>query len=67
MSNTQNPNKHPISSDPKFAPPASLIRPRNGERTGDALGTEEISGPDGGGKVSDPFIPLVDRLKSRVD
>jgi hypothetical protein len=61
MSKPTNPSKHPLGSNPKFDPPERLVRPRNGERTSDALGTEAISGHDGGGKVRDPFIPLADR------
>jgi hypothetical protein len=67
MSKPKNPDKTPLSSDPSFSPPPSLVRPRNGERTGDALGTEKISGHDGGGKVRKPFIPPVDRTHTFVD
>lgn len=52
-------------------PPRELIRPRNGVRTGDALGVDKFSGPDGGGKSPDAFVPLVDdprevRLNTRA-
>jgi hypothetical protein len=41
-------------------PPRELVRPRNGVRTGDALGIDKFSGPDGGGLSPKPFKTLVD-------
>jgi hypothetical protein len=63
MAKQQNPNKKPLCPDTLFQPPESLVRPRNGDREGDALGIDEISGYDGGGKSPKPFIPIVDRPK----
>lgn len=62
-----NPNKKPLCNDATFKPPASLVRPRNGKQSGDALGTEAISGLDGGGKSPRPFIPIAEHTKPRVD
>jgi hypothetical protein len=67
MPNRKNPSNMPLCHKPSFSPPPSLVRPRNGERTGDALGTEAISGYDGGGKVGNPFIPPDHQPKQCLD
>ena len=63
MTSPKNPSRKPIGGDCPFVPPAAVRRPRNGERTGDALGTDAISGLSGGGKSPDPFIPVGDRSR----
>jgi hypothetical protein len=67
MSSLKNPGKKPIVNESPFTPPPAVVRPRNGERTGDALGTDAISGHDGGGKSAAPFIPVVDRTSFPAD
>jgi hypothetical protein len=61
MADQRNPSTHPDAPE-DAVPPAELIRPRNGLRTGDALGTEGISDPSGGGKVADPFITIAEKI-----
>ena len=61
MAKPKNPSKNPPVSVPPFTPPPTLVRPRNGERTGDALDTEKLSDHSGGGKSKAPFIPTADR------
>ena len=63
MAKSKNPSKYPMCSTPAFQPPEPLVRPRNGDRSGDALGTDKFSGLDGGGKSPKPFIPLADKPK----
>ncbi len=46
-------------------PPPELVRPRNGDRSGDALGIDKFSGPDGGGLSPFHFVPLVDEPPSK--
>jgi hypothetical protein len=48
-------------------PPRELRRPRNGLRTGNALGIDKFSGPSGGGKCPQHFRPLVDRTAVDTD
>ena len=48
------------------APPPELARPRNGVRSGNALGVDKFSGPDGGGKSPKHFTPLADKVAGRT-
>ena len=61
MAKANNPNKKPPCSGQVFEPPGAMVRPRNGVIGGDALGTEKLSGHDGGGKSRKPFVPIADR------
>jgi hypothetical protein len=56
----KNPSKTSIAIQDVSPPPPELVRPRNGYRSGDALGVDKLSGPDGGGKSPGPFMPIVD-------
>jgi len=62
-SKNQNPTKSFVPGQLN-QPPSRLVRPRNGAHGDDALGIQNLSGPDGGGKSSAPFIPIVDRRSS---
>ena len=55
MAKLKNPCTQPLYPTATFDPPASLVRPRNRECAGDALGIDKISGHDGGGKVRRTF------------
>ncbi len=56
----------PTTSTPTPGPPRELARPRNGVRTGNALGVDKLSGPDGGGKSPKHFTPLADKVAART-
>jgi hypothetical protein len=59
------PNRTPQAIAPKKpgvpSPPPQLVRPRNGVRTGNALGVDKLSGLSGGGKSPKHFTPIADQ------
>jgi hypothetical protein len=61
LKKSQNPSRNPITPDCDWPPPPGLVRPRNGDRTGDALGVDKLSGLDGGGKSPKHFTPVSER------
>ena len=50
----------PIDGPQPFAPPPAIVRDRNGAN-GPFDPTNGNRGPDGGGRVTDPFAPAWDR------
>jgi hypothetical protein len=56
------PTKSPCPTKSGSPPPPEVTRPRNGFRSGDALGVDNLSDPTGGGKVANPHITEAERI-----
>jgi hypothetical protein len=53
--------KQPLTGPTAFEVPGALQRPRNGANSPDGFKISRNRGPDGGGRVDDPFSPAWDK------
>jgi hypothetical protein len=62
MPKSPKPKERPHPHSSRLTPPPGLRRPRNGIISGDALKTDDLSDPSGGGKVKNPYITEAEKM-----